>query len=235
MGLDTVELVIRVEETFGIAIPDAEAETIVTMGDLRRYVVARLGLEESSRARSRCPSQLAFHRLRRALVEGLGVDRGLVRLATPMGALVASEGRREVWDRLAKALDVPLPRLVWPARVSNAFVIAFVFGVPAVAWLGIVAGVSPADGFAAGVILLIVLGLLAAALAAPLATEVPPACATVRGAVGLVLFRALESIRDEVDSGTIWDVLRQIVAEQAGVDAAGLTEATSFVGDLGLD
>lgn len=42
MGLDTVELVIAVEESFGIDIADDDAGKIVTVGQLHEYVVAEL-------------------------------------------------------------------------------------------------------------------------------------------------------------------------------------------------
>ena len=42
MGLDTVELVIRVEKEFAIDIPNAEAARLVTVGDLHGYVVEAL-------------------------------------------------------------------------------------------------------------------------------------------------------------------------------------------------
>lgn len=39
MGLDSVELVLTVEETFSIEIPDRVAEKLVTVGKLHEYVV----------------------------------------------------------------------------------------------------------------------------------------------------------------------------------------------------
>lgn len=37
-SLDTVELVMALEEEFGIEIPDEEAEKLVTVGDALRYI-----------------------------------------------------------------------------------------------------------------------------------------------------------------------------------------------------
>jgi acyl carrier protein len=43
MGLDTVELVIAVEETFVIEIPDAEAERLYAVGLLHSFIVSEMG------------------------------------------------------------------------------------------------------------------------------------------------------------------------------------------------
>jgi hypothetical protein len=42
MGLDSVELVMAVEEHFGIAIPDKDASTLITVGKLHNWVVNEL-------------------------------------------------------------------------------------------------------------------------------------------------------------------------------------------------
>jgi acyl carrier protein len=42
MGLDTVELVMAFEESFGIKIPNAAAETLLTPGDVIDHVIAQL-------------------------------------------------------------------------------------------------------------------------------------------------------------------------------------------------
>lgn len=42
-SLDTVELVMALEEEFGIEIPDEEAEKLATVGDAMRYIEERAG------------------------------------------------------------------------------------------------------------------------------------------------------------------------------------------------
>lgn len=46
-SLDTVELVMALEEEFGIEIPDEEAEKLVTVGDATRYVEEKAGQKAS--------------------------------------------------------------------------------------------------------------------------------------------------------------------------------------------
>ena len=42
MGLDTVELVLAVEEAFDIQIPNTIAEKLLTVGELHEFVIAEL-------------------------------------------------------------------------------------------------------------------------------------------------------------------------------------------------
>jgi len=44
MGLDTVEIVLRTEETFNVDLPDDECGMVVTVGDLYRLVLSELEL-----------------------------------------------------------------------------------------------------------------------------------------------------------------------------------------------
>ena len=47
MGLDSVEIILTVEEEFGLEIPDAEAARMITVGDLqaRDIICRQLGLK----------------------------------------------------------------------------------------------------------------------------------------------------------------------------------------------
>jgi acyl carrier protein len=51
VGLDSVELVMEFEEVFEIAIPDADAAKLFTVGDVTNYVTARLAAEGRPRDR----------------------------------------------------------------------------------------------------------------------------------------------------------------------------------------
>ena len=70
MGLDAVEIVLRVEKTFGVDLPDAELESAATVGDLYKLLLSKL---DGSYA---CLSSRAFYRVRRSMVEVLGVPGG---------------------------------------------------------------------------------------------------------------------------------------------------------------
>src|ERR1700722_12370853 len=66
MGLDTVELVMEIEEAFDLTIPDEEAEKIQTIGQAYRYILARLAGPVDGTAV--CLSAATFYFLRRKLM-----------------------------------------------------------------------------------------------------------------------------------------------------------------------
>jgi acyl carrier protein len=74
MGLDSVELVMKVEKHFDISIPDEDAAELYTVGALHEYVYAAL--------QGRSPGQKGyaqvFDEIRSLVVEQLGVDPRLV-------------------------------------------------------------------------------------------------------------------------------------------------------------
>jgi len=186
VGLELVEIVMDVEETFGISLPDARVSEIRTAGELNECIVEILGqdLDETSVA------QTVLDRLRNAISVGgqpddcvLLLHRSSARGGPPSGTackqavahdvsinadtrlstLFPRFGRKRDWKRLEESLDLPLPPLVRP-RLLNT--IAIVVAIP----LGWICGLSailaldlPKAGFLAALaaILGLVLGLLA--------------------------------------------------------------------------
>lgn len=72
MGLDTVEIVLRVEETFGVDIPDDEAGSVRTVGDLCQLVLRRL--DEENLNTSFRDKEEVWRMLREIIVDQLQVD-----------------------------------------------------------------------------------------------------------------------------------------------------------------
>lgn len=64
MGLDAIELILRIEDEFAIEITDDEAEKAVTVGNLHDLVVSKLAVDGG-------PGLMitAFHQTRNAIVQ----------------------------------------------------------------------------------------------------------------------------------------------------------------------
>jgi hypothetical protein len=127
MGSDSVELVLRVKETFGIRIPYEEAPRIVTIGDLYQSILPRLREDRSKKGLT----ARAFYRLRQALVSEGDVTRSTVRPDTPLNQVVPAIRRRRLWPRLARRLALELPDLCRPTWLTVGLTIVILL------WIGV--------------------------------------------------------------------------------------------------
>jgi acyl carrier protein len=74
MGLDTVELVLAVEQLFEIEIPPEAAQELDTVGKLHAFVVAELTRQQ----RPRVQPDIVFDQLRTVICRCLGVEPAMV-------------------------------------------------------------------------------------------------------------------------------------------------------------
>lgn len=107
MGLESIELVMDCEDTFGISIPDDEASKMLTMGDLFALIRRLLG---QRLLRGKCTSASAFWRLRKGLMK-LGIERRRIRPSSIVDELVPISGRRRSWRILSGSTELRLPPL----------------------------------------------------------------------------------------------------------------------------
>lgn len=119
MGLDTVELVMRVEETFGIAIPDEVASRLVTPDDMADFVLTQL---EASGEPLPCLTQKAFQMLRRGFTRTLRVPRRAFRPDALLVELLPDDLPDEAWERVGR--DVGLKG--WPSIFRPGWLRSFV-------------------------------------------------------------------------------------------------------------
>jgi acyl carrier protein len=105
MGLDTIELVLRFEDTFGIEIPDADAEKIQSVKDVTNYVFARV---EHTNQNS-CITQQAFYFLRRSFAKSLQTSRQSFYPQAKLDAILPKENRKIVLERLKNEAGIEIP------------------------------------------------------------------------------------------------------------------------------
>jgi acyl carrier protein len=235
MGLDSVYLVIEVEQAFGVRFSDREVENTRTVGQFHELLCRSLGAQASDR----CLTQAAFYRVRSALIELAGAERAAVRPGADLATLLPLDKRGAFWDRFASSSGLVLPRLEpvwrephwrwWPAFAWAAFAL--------VIWGAIVAILTgSAVLLVAGlwVALLCILGTAMMALAP--VEALGRDFETVGGLARCVVEENLDRFTaPAADSdGAIWRRLRGIICEHLGISESEVQRETDFVRDLGF-
>lgn len=222
MGLDGVELVLSVEEEFGINIDDADAANLVTPRILADYVISRLG--SVGGVRGGCLSQTGFYRIRSALVRQFGARRNEVRPDTPIRNFLNRNIRRQ-WVQLQNAVDATqLPGLQCKKSIAYPIQIAMPFG-------GLALLVSTdAPGWAL-IFVFFALWVFAAIVTDRLGDVVPDNLATVGAIVPYVRIQNQEEWTREY----VLQRVIHITAVQLGIPIEKIHSDSHFVKDLGLD
>jgi acyl carrier protein len=110
MGLDSVEILVNVENAFGITIANFEAEKITTVGDIHSIVWRSV----QGRQSMRCKSQQLYYKLRHALITRFRVNKDAIELTASLNDIFPKTNRRLRYRKLEKELQLKLPPLVLP-------------------------------------------------------------------------------------------------------------------------
>lgn len=105
MGLDSVELIVSVEKTFKIDIPDQECEQIYTVQDLINAVTKRVLHQNNTR------KELLFTRIQNAILETTS-STTTIHLKTQIIDLFKLDYLAFQWKDLERFLQLTLPELV---------------------------------------------------------------------------------------------------------------------------
>jgi hypothetical protein len=238
-GFDSVELLMDVEDIFGIAIPDREAEKIHTPGELQAYIVQRVGALPDGPS-SRCASAAAFYRARRLLVDAFGFDRNSIRPTTPIAQFLPIDHRyRQVaWKRLGDVLQVRLGRLEHPRWMQNlGLSIGFLLFVSACVWAPALA--RHGIGGAASIVATVALGAAAFLVPAaffwatrPWAVYLPRRYETVGDVSSVLIGPEVDLLRRKGGGWTmheVWEIIRWSSAKSACIPPSGIKTDTEFV------
>ena len=233
MGLDLVEIVLKTEDAFGIAVNNENAAQIRTPRELADYIATKVALTDAPS----CLSQQAFYFLRKRFDQQLTFSRGSFRPHTPLEELVPKQNRKVIWAKLqtevgARALpDLMRPTwlVIWLAA-STVFVFCYAtvtvwhyFGSFTFSWL---LGLTAAVAF----------GRIAAVASRPTKQYFQPSYKTVGDTTKFLIANKPHLFKQNQQTWTraqILIVVRQIVAEWVGDEA--FSDDADFVRDLHLD
>jgi acyl carrier protein len=126
MGLDSVEILVNVENAFGITISNYEAEKITTVGDIHNVVWRNV----QGRQSMRCRSQQLFYRLSYILITKFNATHeGIVPQAS-LNKVFPENNRRLKYHRLQKELNLKLPGLVLSPIWARALTVTGITLIP---------------------------------------------------------------------------------------------------------
>ncbi len=241
MGLEGVEIVMKVEEAFEIAIEDAEAEKITTPRHLIDLVMGKVGRPD----RAACLTQRAFHRLRASLLRSTRLARGEIRLEATMTSLLPTRSRTQLLHQVID--DVGLteqPKLVRPLRLVKVLSgLSLVLGAAAAVILlrakpssNLWTNLAIDSPIFSGLIATILCGWVFALLTRNLRNDFKPAMATVGGFARWIVAHGPEVVdappgqwsREQVAAK-----VREIVIDVLGCEKQ-YREDAHFVKELGM-
>jgi acyl carrier protein len=107
MGLDSVELLMSVEDKFGISIEDSEAENIATVQHLADTVYSKIIVNPTDK----CLTQILFYQIRKAF-QNLNLTESEIMPKSKISDLLTKSELKTNWNRLEKEIELKLPELV---------------------------------------------------------------------------------------------------------------------------
>lgn len=220
MGLDTVELVMAIEDGFEVRIADADAAKMTTPAEVTDYLMSRLRIDSAAS----CPAQAGFYRLRSILMKQFGIPRHRIHSDSLWTELFGNDTPGS-WRKLGDALAVDnFPRLTR----TKPFLMLAVFGVPALIAIPMLHA-----GVAVSLILIVyaVLALVANALTRNMGRLIPSRYRTVASLIPyLSCADSRLWTREEVLARVI-----EITSAQLGIGIDEIHPDSHFVYDLGAD
>ncbi|MEM6329450.1 MAG: acyl carrier protein [Planctomycetota bacterium] len=225
MGLDCVELVIEVEEHFGVTLTDQEVAGARTVGELQAILHQRL----AGRRTSACQSLPWFLEVRRMAREAAGDPLLRIKPSTRVVDALGAAERRVLWSEMAhrcNMLPLKLTRPLWAKTLLVLFAIAAFSAGAAAAWI---------DGryWPLGLLLAACTVAVSHLVTLPMRTTPPREAATfghlTRRFVGLEAMTGSTTTVDQINGE-----LREIIVEQLGVDADNVVPSARFVEDLNM-
>jgi acyl carrier protein len=218
MGLDGVELVMALEEGFGVKIADAEAEACFTPAAVIDIIFSKLRASDHRV----CVGQRAFYLLRKALTQRLGIPRSKVTLGADIRTFTAGRLEKEVWQHLKAAVQARS----WPALTRPKWMVGGLW-LLALSTFGVLLLLLH---WAAAAMCAVLVAVVAVRITQPFRSQIPIRYSRVRKLVPFAITSdAIAWTREQVAV-----LVKKLVVENLGIRADQYRENAHFVNDLGM-
>ena len=230
MGLETVELVIRFEEAFGITISDEAAARMTTPREVTDFIATQVAVAN----RNACLSQQALYFLRRGFSNRLHLPRTAFHSDVALQTLIPKQNRKRVWGQLQTEMGskvLPdLARPLWLFYLLSAGTLSVAVFVP------YATSALPFQlRLAVGLALLVLVGITGSVVTRPFKTEFRRRFRTIAGLVEHLLLHAPHTIKHEQRVWTraqIAETVRAIIVDITG--KTDFTDDSHFTNDMRL-
>ncbi len=239
MGLKEDELVLHIEDEFGITIADEEACCAQTAQDFHALVVSKLEAPEAGL------EAMVFYRTRKALAETMAVPARTIGPLTRLELLMPIETRVEKWKQLSKTSGLVIPKLTHPQRWLDRFLlismVAAAIPVIALWWSLRVLGYLPgilvflfvAPAFVAWFVLISRINQKLLNQTPGLANEIPFQTAAELSISVLALNAAVFESAEEgvvVDEQAVWKRVAEVVGRELKIDPLRVSPGMRVMG-----
>jgi len=91
--LELDDIIIRIENSFGFQFEDNEIDNNLTINEWSELIISKITAEKGQE----CTTQIAFHKIRKALIEKFDVERNQISLKTELKEIFPIKNRIKKW------------------------------------------------------------------------------------------------------------------------------------------
>ena len=230
MGLDGVELIIRFEDAFGVAIPDSIAAELTTPRLVTEYLVSQLKVVQQTT----CTSQQAFHQLRKQLLPLTAVQRREFRPGTKLTHVFPVDRRKQTWAIARSQPGVSkLPDLVRPGWLVSLLTLVTIVTAVLVFNQFRTRSASGDIAILASILVSVAIAYGSALITRPLKSQFSREYTNLGDLADYLAIHSPHAFKKEWTREEVAETVRRIIVDQTGLHE--FHEDSRFVQDMHLD
>lgn len=232
MGLDAVEIVMEIEDTFHISLEDGELQNTVTVQALSDLVQSKVHASDNST----CLNMVAFNIIRKAMIQVLKIERNNVHTWTKLSDLVDRGNAKDFWQKLSHSASLKFSHLTFSKfQVCVVFSLITLFFIVSIsyAFLNSYEPFVIALGFS--IFTTSVFSIILSLCYWPFVKTIPRNIITMGDLVHDIVrinYYNLSKLTRTVNKQDVQQIVRSIIANQLNINIEKVKPESKFIGEL---